>query len=306
MHMSSLTPRGYRSLFFLAALASLALAASCDSDPIDDGGAAASGAAGAPQSAGVPGSNAGAPDSNAGAPDSNAGAPDSNLGSGGVGGSGMVIGSAGSTGDGEAGASQCDDGDSATRDFFKPLYGCGHLRDSDPSDGMSWIVFDSGFSVDPKTGYGWIDLSTHVGASTLDDAQSECAGFSLGGLGNWQIPTIDQARTLAAGCPATVSDGTCPIKDPSCLTQQCGYGTDAECESCKAGGGPGMGSAYCNPDSTLCVFFHTSSLCSDCPSANIEEQDWEYGPSNGNFTPGNAGDAIAAVCVTLSVPGALP
>lgn len=285
MPLPSLAPGGYRWLPFLISLASFALAASCDSSPIDDRTA---GAAGAPENAGAPGSIAGAADSNAG--------------SGGVGGSEIVVGSAGSTGDGQAGAGQCDDGDPATRDFFKPLYGCGHLRDSDPRDGMSWIVFDSGLSVDPNTGYGWIDLSTNVGASTLDEAQSECAAFSLGGLGNWQIPTIDQARTLAAGCPATASDGTCTIHDPSCLTLQCGYGADAECESCKAGSGPGMGSAYCNPDSTLCVFFHTSSLCSDCS----DMQDWEYGPSNGNFTPGNVDDAIAAVCVTLSVPGAVP
>jgi hypothetical protein len=254
---------------------------------------------------------AGSPE-NAGAGDSAAGAADASAGSGAAGGS--EIGSGGASdaagNAGAAGASDtasdpaCDDGDAATFDFYKPLYGCGHLRDSDPHDGMSWIVFDSGFSVDPKTGYGWIDLSTDVGSSTLAAAQGACASFSIAGLGNWRVPTIDEARTLAAGCPATVSGGTCPIHDATCLTQECGYGMSAECESCKAGSGPGAGSAYCNPDSTLCVFFHTSSLCSDCTGA--EMQDWEYGPSNGNFVPGNVGDAIAEVCVTTGVVGAMP
>lgn len=164
---------------------------------------------------------------------------------------------------------------------------------------MSWIVFDAGFSADPQTGYGWIDLSMNVGSGTLADAQSQCEAFSVGGLGNWRVPTIDEARTLAAGCAATASGGTCPIHDASCLTQQCGYGKDAECSSCQAGGGPAAGKAYCNPDSTLCTFFHTSSLCSDC--ASPDAQDWEYGPSNGNFTPGNVSDAIATVCVTSGV-----
>jgi hypothetical protein len=224
--------------------------------------------------------------------------------SGGAAGDDGSANAAGTNSAGEAGAPQCDDGDAATRDFYQPPYGCGHLRDSDPKDGLSWIVFDLGFSVDPKTGYGWIDLSKNIGSSTLADAQGQCESFSIGGLGNWRVPTIDEARTLAAGCPATASGGTCPIHDASCLTQQCGYGKDAECESCKAGDGPGADHAYCNPDSILCAFFHTSSLCSDCISSDM--QDWEYGPSNGNFVPGNVGDEIAAVCVTQGVLKSVP
>jgi hypothetical protein len=145
-------------------------------------------------------------------------------------------------------------------------------------------------------------LTKTAGSSSLAETQGECEAFSVAGLGDWRVPTIDEARTLAAGCAPTVSGDTCTIHDPTCLTQACGYGTAGECESCEGLKGPGAMGAYCNPDATVCLFFHTSSLCSDCTGT----QDWEYGPSNGNFAPGDVTDRVPAVCVTPAVPDALP
>jgi hypothetical protein len=195
----------------------------------------------------------------------------------------------------------CNDGKLPTFDFYNPLYGCGHETDANPSDSDAWITYDAGFHVDVATGLGW---AFPAGSRSASAAASACDAFSVAGLGNWRMPTIDEARSLAGGCARTASTGTCPIHDASCLAMSCGYQSPA-CDSCT--GGPGStgpnNGAYCKIDVAVCTFFHTSSVCPDCSDAG--DRDWIYLPINGNFAALESASGYPTACVSV-VPGGVP
>jgi hypothetical protein len=195
-------------------------------------------------------------------------------------------------------APSCEDGIPATYDFYNPLYGCGHKYDANPGDADAWIHYDAGFYVDVPSGLGW---AFPAGSRSASNAATACDQFTVAGLGDWRMATIDEARQLAGGCAPTASGGSCPISDPSCLTQNCGWASPA-CDSCFGGAGPN-GGAYCKVDVTVCTFFHTSSGCSDCSDASAA--DWIYIPVNGNFYPFSSASAIPTACVSV-VPNGIP
>jgi hypothetical protein len=192
----------------------------------------------------------------------------------------------------------CDDGNGATFDFYHPTYGCGHKFDANPSDNDAWITYDVGFHVDVATGLGW---AMPAGSRNAAAAAAACLAFSVAGLNDWRIASIDDARSLAGGCSPTRGGGTCPIDDPGCLAIACGQASPA-CDSCQGGQGPNNG-AYCKVDVAICTHFHTSSICTDCGDAGV--MDWIYGPSNGNFIPYSSLNGIPTACVS-TVPGGVP
>ena len=223
----------------------------------------------------------GAPDA-PDAPDATPDAPEADIG-----------GDAGDVAD----APSCNDGSAATFDFYSPLYGCGHVFDANPGDDDAWITYDAGFHVDVATGLGWVFPS---GGRSAAASATLCDGLGVLTLTDWRMPTIDEARSLAAGCAPTAPGGSCPIDDPGCLAQSCGTGSPA-CDSCTASGGPNAGQ-YCKVDA-VCTFFHTSSVCSDCNDAGAN--DWIYIPINGNFYAMASVAAIPTACVSI-VPGGVP
>jgi hypothetical protein len=301
----------------LIAIAAVVVFASCGGNGNSDG--AQGGAAGSSDSsAGTASNNGGRSGGNpvgAAGNDASAGTP-ATSGAGGIASSGGTAGaSAGALGLGGAtandggtgesggaagtGTRNCDDGNASTVDFYKPAYGCGHLVDSNPNDGQSWINFDAGFSVDPHTSTAWYYMAA-AGNVTQEQARTACAYLGIGTL-EFRLPTIDDARSLGSGCPATAPAGTCPIHDPSCLSQACGYGTALECEACTGG----ANKRYVNPDAAPfgSLGFHTSSMCSDCTGV---AQEWTYGSFNGNFLVQDPNQLWSAVCVIANLPDALP
>jgi hypothetical protein len=195
-------------------------------------------------------------------------------------------------------APSCEDGNAATFDFYHPSYGCGHKYDANPGDADAWIRYDAGFHVDVATGLGW---ALPAGSHNAAGAAAACDAFSVAGLTSWRMPTIDEARMLAGGCAPTASGGSCPLSDPSCLLQSCGWASPA-CDSCTASGGPNSGQ-YCKADVAICTFFHTSSVCGDCSDAATT--DWVYIPINGNFYPFSSATSIPTACVSI-VPNGVP
>ncbi|HMJ55109.1 MAG TPA: hypothetical protein VK540_23695 [Polyangiaceae bacterium] len=195
-------------------------------------------------------------------------------------------------------ASACDDGNAATTDFYHPSYGCGHRFNANPGDNDAWITYDAGFHVDVATGLGW---TFPAGPRNATAAAAVCDAFSMMGLVEWRMPTIDDARSLAGGCAATALGGSCALDDPACLTTACGQATPA-CDACTGGAGPHAG-AYCKVDVAICTHFHTSSICPDCGDAGAE--DWIYAPGNGSFLPLSSLSGIPTACVSV-VPNGVP
>jgi hypothetical protein len=100
---------------------------------------------------------------------------------------------------------------------------------------------------DGSPGTTWTDDSTHlmwqVGYSALRDwesALSLCTDLSLGGFGDWRLPTIDELRTIVAGCAATETGGACPVTD-ACSAPTC---SNASCQGCTSFQGPGTNGCY--------------------------------------------------------------
>lgn len=213
---------------------------------------------------------------------------------------------AGSGGDAGLGCGQvisnagCADADGTTTDFQSGEFqGCLHWRDL--GEGHGWIYYETfgGFHYDLGTSLGWV-VRTDISV-TQAEAADFCANFSVAGLSDWRLPTIDEARSLAGGCDNTAPGGSCPLSDSSCLDSSCGLGTG--CTSCQSGLGPNLpGNSYCRADVMVCNNFHTSSLCPDCSTPG----DWRYGPGNGNFFASAADDAIFPVCVMENIPRAVP
>ena len=213
-------------------------------------------------------------------------------------GDGAITDDAGDAPSGDASdAPSCDDGNPATFDFYHPTYGCGHKFDANPSDNDAWITYDVGFHVDVATGRGW---ALPPGSRNAAAAAAACLAYSVAGLDDWRMATIDDARSIAGGCAPTAAGGSCPIDDPGCLATACGQGP--ACDSCQGGQGPNNG-AYCKVDVGVCTHFHTSSVCTDCGDAGV--MDWIYGTSNGNFIPFNSLSGIPTACVS-TVPGGVP
>jgi hypothetical protein len=194
----------------------------------------------------------------------------------------------------------CADADETTTDFQSGEFqGCLHWRDL--GDGQGWIYYDTngGFHYDLSTSLGWVVRTDTF--SSQADAADFCANFSVAGLSDWRLPTIDEARSLAGGCDNTAPGGSCPLSDASCLSSSCGNGPD--CTSCVYGLGPNQpGNGYCRADAMVCNNFHTSSSCPDCSTPG----DWRYNPGNGNFFASAADDAIFPVCVMEHIPKAVP
>ncbi len=100
---------------------------------------------------------------------------------------------------------------------------------------------------DASPGETWTDPSTHLmwevsksGDRDLTSALSYCNSLSAGGFGDWQLPTIDQLRTIVTGCADTETSGACGVTD-SCTKETC---HNSSCDGCKQYGGPGGNGCY--------------------------------------------------------------
>ncbi len=92
---------------------------------------------------------------------------------------------------------------------------------------------------DPGTGLSWQDpLFTQ--RLEWQDATSACAGLTLQGYHDWRLPTLDELRSLARGCSATVTGGTCLVTD-ACLASACWA---EDCMGCEEMGGPSPEGCY--------------------------------------------------------------
>jgi hypothetical protein len=194
----------------------------------------------------------------------------------------------------------CADADDGTTDFQSGEFqGCLHWRDL--GEGLGWIFYETfgGFHYDLQTSLGWVTRTNST--MTLAEVEAFCADFSIVGLSDWRVPTIDEARSLAGGCAETAPGGSCPLSHSSCLTASCGIG--GECETCTGNAGPYQpGNYYCRTDVELCTGFHTTSLCPDCGTPG----DWRYGTINGNFFSGAVDQLLFPTCVMENIPRAVP
>lgn len=170
-------------------------------------------------------------------------------------------------------------------DIEDPRFGCGRVSGT-------WVQFDE-YSVDRATGLVWAP----VNADQSDNQHTEgCASPGFEGVGEFMLPTIDQVRTLAAGC------------EPSCeLSSSCtGEACQSGCEACTGGQGPHASGGYCRPELEQCSPIFTRNACDLGPRAGCDvHRHWYYDPATGLFDLVEPGMLVNGRCVA-EITGELP
>ena len=105
---------------------------------------------------------------------------------------------------------------------------------------------DSGYCLDPATGYWWQDPAATT-QMAFQDAMNYCPTLALGGRPDWRLPTISELRSLIRGCSYTQTGGSCGVTD-NCPSDGKNSGCwNLSCVGCASGGGPGQNGCYWGP-----------------------------------------------------------
>ncbi|MEY4512632.1 MAG: hypothetical protein RLZZ450_4754, partial [Pseudomonadota bacterium] len=154
-----------------------------------------------------------------------------------------------------------------------PTYGCGR------SVSDSWVVFDNGLEIDRVNHKAWTPVVEVLDDDALRDL---CTPLSLGGLTGYDMPQMDDVRTLAAGCAATLPGGSCQVDENMVFISEA-----SNCV-CSGGVGPNAGK-FCRPEvsdcETLWVWTHTDETG--------WYQHWFYDVDTGSIVPQQVGVGIA-------------
>lgn len=143
-------------------------------------------------------------------------------------------------------------------------------------------------TVSASTGLTWEKTPNNT-LKNWESASDYCNSLNLGGYTNWHLPVIDELRTLIVGCPETIPDGDCQVKD-GCNTS-CWEST--KCTGCEES--QGLGNKGCYLDSVFdvtCNWFWSSSTYGD--------HAWGISFNNGSIDGGQQNESHYYWCVRES------
>lgn len=174
-------------------------------------------------------------------------------------------------------------------DVIDPHFGCGRQTGD-------WVRFESGLEVDRASGLAWAPVQAPSGAHG-EDAAHYCQDLNLQGISEFSLPTIDQVRTLSAGCESARPGGGCRVAHGSCVGPECAAG-DA-CRACEPGKGPHASGGYCRPELGECVNAWALTACDDLgPSGNCpSHRHWYYDVQTGSFALAELPTQLSGRCV---------
>lgn len=129
------------------------------------------------------------------------------------------------------------------------LSGCGDTRIEVPA-----TTCDGGVWEDTVSGHTWQNPAASE-PYAWSEASQYCEGLTCGGYTDWQLPSIDELRSLIRGCANHETGGSCGVTD-SCLSfPSC----QDNCEPCHAVSGPGPEGCYWDSDLLGSCWFYWSS-----------------------------------------------
>lgn len=209
----------------------------------------------------------------------------STAGDGAVGADGAVV------GDGSIGAGATLDGGARADggcDIVDERFGCGTV------DG-DWVRFDSGYELDRTRKQLW---SPPRATRSDDELYQECQALVHGGIDGFNLPTMNQIRTLAAGCATTQLGGSCPLETDVCIKSSCGLDETA-CKACEPGKGPHASGGFCRPELGECTAMWSLDYCDDLSHGGdcTTHRHWYYDVKTGGFALADEGAVLAGRCV---------
>lgn len=175
-----------------------------------------------------------------------------------------------------------------------PSFGCGNRVGDD------WVHFNNGYDIDTANGRIWSPI---VDVTNFSALRTACNNLALGPLDDFEVPEMDDVRTLAAGCDATEADGECGVNSGEVLLDS----DDADGCFCNNGIGPKDG-LFCRAEVPECVTLWTNTNCG--PNFECQpERHWFYDVRSGTIISQAEGQPIAndakGRCVSAYV-GTLP
>ncbi|MET0341963.1 MAG: hypothetical protein ABW252_13240 [Polyangiales bacterium] len=181
-----------------------------------------------------------------------------------------------------------------------PQLGCG-------SANGGLVTFDNGIELDRATGLAWAPVPAATSMHG-DEAEAYCEQLELGGIAAFELPTVDQLRTLAAGCADTVVGGSCKLAATACVDVACGLEPES-CTVCEFGKGPHPGGGYCRPELANCVNSWAQTACDDNGPTETcaEHRRWYYDVAIGGFALSMSSSPIHGRCVArIAGPASAP
>lgn len=125
---------------------------------------------------------------------------------------------------------------------------------------------------DPETGLEWENWEAPPpwaeSGLTWAEANQYCAQLTLDG-GGWQLPTVDELRTLIRGCPGTETGGSCNVSTGDCLGWQC---RNTACNGCN---GPGPSNSLFWPPQLQGYQWYLHTCWSSTAVSDYQAEAWE-------------------------------
>ncbi|MBO4696403.1 MAG: DUF1566 domain-containing protein, partial [Lachnospiraceae bacterium] len=122
---------------------------------------------------------------------------------------------------------------------------------------------------DPATNIIWSEKSADT--MSWDDAVSYCENLEEGGYNDWELPDIDNIRTLIQDCAATETGGSCGVTTSCSAYSGCWSSSGCQCSNDLTGGHSKFGD--------------TVTLWSSTTESDYTNYAW-----TGNFSVGGVGD----------------
>jgi len=192
---------------------------------------------------------------------------------------------------GDAGDAGRDAGpDAGACDINDVRFGCG-VEVSDDWVHFAGATFE--LDVDRKYGRAW----SHVGELvTPESLRTYCQQLSIGTITNFEVPQVDDIRTLGAGCAATLPGGSCQVE-----AGQVPESAGAACV-CNTGVGPNDGK-FCRPEVGECTTLWTATVCGPDEPGCTAQRTWVYDVRTGSLGLATQGQGIAEGAKARCVAG---
>ncbi len=151
---------------------------------------------------------------------------------------------------------------------------------------------EEGIWPDPDTALTWQNPGSDM-LYTWQEAVTYCEQLTLAGYTDWRLPTMNELRTLADGCPTIAPGGDCSVGEGDCTSWSC---RNEACYACAPMEGPDEGCYWTAEIEDLCDSNAAKAWSATLQSDN-NDYAWYVNYLFGNITTDSLTNYQGARCV---------